>query len=146
MLVGIVQAVPVNLPVTLAGCPVIVTFLPGCPIFILRRIPYVRIVAGEILPVVRSRILAVVIQFGAAVHGVFEKRTGSEFHVVLYLEIPSEQCTRLIVVHHAAVTLLAILVAPVGIVLVIIGQPVSLISAGSLLGTLCGVAPSGKVQ
>ncbi len=146
LLVGVVELVPVDLAVALAGRPVVVTVLPGVPVGPLFLFPHVHVAAGEVLPVVGSGVLSVVVEFGAAVHRVLEERAGGQLHVVLYLEIPCEERAGLVVVHHAAVALLAVLVAPVGVVLAVIGQPVCLVGAGPLLCALCGASPGGEVQ
>lgn len=90
--------------------------------------------------------MAVIVQTRCAVHRIFGKGAGGQLHLVIDLEIPGQQGTGLKVVDDTAGTLLAVLVTPVGIVLTVVGQPVSLVGRGTLLSAFSGITPGGEVQ
>ena len=147
LLIGEIQFVEVNLAVTDAGHPVVTALLP-CSILVSCSgiAPHVIVIGREVLPVIGSRVLPIIVQACGTVFGILGKGAGGEFHSLIDLIIPGQQHTGLVIVHHAAGTLLTILIAPIGVVLAVVGQPVSLIGAGSLLCTFCGIAPGGQIQ
>ena len=149
LLIGVVELVPLNLPV-LFGCrPEVIAVLPGCEVVVaaVGQAPYIVVVAGEGLPVVGFGIQGVVVlQARTAVHAVLAIEGGHELQVVVDLEVPGEQGRRLEGVHHARVAFLAILIAPVGVVLVVVGEPVSLIGADALLSALRGRSPGAEAE
>ena len=76
VLVGIVEAVPVDLAVSLRSLPVVVCILPVgesliCTVSLVVLIPHIEVAAGQILPVVRLRVVRVVIvELRALIHRV----------------------------------------------------------------------------
>ena len=69
---------------------------------------------------------------------------GGQRGVVADGPVPGEQRGGLEIGHHARVAFLAVLVSPIGVVLVVVGYPVHLVGHGTLRGALRGVAPSGE--
>ena len=148
LLVGEVELVEVNLAVGLRTRPQVVGIEP-CVVLVAggsRSAPHVVVVRGEALPVVGVRVGARVVELRGAVHGVAADGAGGQLHAVVNLEVPGEYGRGLVVVHDAAGALLAVLVAPVGVIQAVVGQPVGLVGRGTLLGALRGVAPRGQVQ
>ena len=149
--VGIIEPVPLNLPVLLAAPP-----CDGClpvgvclcrPVACIALVPYVVEAAREVLPVVRLRIFAVVVvQLGALVHRVFGEEACCQFRLLADVPVPCEDGGRCEVVDDAAVALVSVLVAPVRIVLIVVGKPVSLVRTRSLRGALGRVAPCRQGQ
>ena len=76
VLVSIVEAVPVDLAVSLRSLPVVVCVLPVgeslvCTVSLVVLIPHIEVAAGQILPVVRLRVVRVVIvELRALIHRV----------------------------------------------------------------------------
>ena len=60
--------------------------------------------------------------------------------------VPSHHHRRSKVVDNARVALLAVLIAPVGVVEIAVGQPVALVGGSALSGPLSGVAPGDDAQ
>ena len=146
--VGKIERVEINLACCLSRCPSVIAGPEGILVVVaaVGVAPHVVMVGGEVLPVVGGGVGAVVVEFGTAVHGIFEVGACGELHAGVDFEVPREQCAGLIVVHHAAAALLSVLIAPVGVVEAVVGQPVGLVGAGSLLGALRGVSPCGQVE
>ena len=91
--VGIIEAIPVNLAVGLACCPVVVRVVPTleCRRVVAQRvsIPDVVVAAWQVLPVVWLRILSIgIVELGALVHRVLAKDRGGELHLVVDVPVP----------------------------------------------------------
>ena len=147
VLVSIVEAVPVDLSVSLRCAPVVVRCLPVfvsllCAIRVVVAVPYVVVARRQVLPVVRMRVVGVVVvELCALVHRVFAEERRSEFRVLVEVPVPCEDGARSEVVHDARVALLAVLVAPVGVVVAVVGEPVDLVRCSTLCRALRRVAP-----
>ena len=148
LLVGKVKFVKIDLTCLRTALPVFLGGIVGIPVIVaaVGLSPHIVVVGREVLPVVRSRVSSAVIQFGAAVQLVAHHGTGCQLHVVFNLVVPCQQCCGSIVIYYSAGSLLAVLVAPVGIVLAVVGEPICLVGTCTLLCALCGVAPCGQVQ
>ena len=148
--VGPVEAVPVDLPGILriaqqvVGSAEVGQRLVGA-ILVVGGIPHVEVAAGEVFPVVRLRVLrVVVVEAGTLVDTVFAQQRRGEACAVVDFPVPGEECRRCEVEHHAGVAHLAVLIAPIGVVLVVVGKPVTLVGGSTLRGALGRVAPGGQ--
>ena len=146
LLVGKVHHVPVDLTVGLGRGEVVVDI--HIARYLIRggrvvEVPHVVCRAGQLLVVVGARVggIAVPSECRGAVLAVLHGYSSGELTVFVYIEVPSGKECRLEGVYHTGIALHAVLVAPVGIVIVRTGQGVSLLGGGTLLGTLGGHLP-----
>ena len=148
LLVCKVQLVKIYLTCLRTALPVLLGRIVGIQIVVaaLRSTPHVIVVGWEALPIVGRRISAAVVQLGAAVQLITHHGAGCQLHPVVYLPIPCKHHCGSKVIHHSTGALLATLIPPVGVVQAVVGQPVCLVRAGTLLGTLRRIAPGGEVQ
>ena len=91
--VGIIEAFPVNLTVSLACCPIVVRIVPAleCSRIIAECIciPDIIVATWQILPVVWLWILCVgIVELSALIHRVFTKDRCSELHLVVDVPVP----------------------------------------------------------
>ena len=91
--VGIIEAIPVNLSVGLACCPIVVRVLPAfeCILIVANSvwIPYIEVATWQILPVVWLWVLSIgIVELGALVHRVLAKDRGGELHLVVDVPVP----------------------------------------------------------
>ena len=134
--VGSIESVPVDLSVLLRGLPPVDRALPlregeVCVTHI--TAPDIEIATRQVLPIVGLRVLSIaVVEFRTLVHAVLSEGRGREFQLVADIPVPGEDGRGREVVDDAAVTLLAVLITPVGIVVIIIGEPVGLIRGSTL--------------
>ena len=147
-LIDEIHAVPVDLPISLVGSPIVVkgiVFFEEPRIFgkiIGRILPFgvvnIKGARGQILVIVGAGVVGVAVptECRGAIHGILETGRSGEFHVIVNLPVPSKNGRRLIVVHHASITLLAALITPVGIIIVGVGEPIGLLGGGTLLRAL----------
>ena len=149
--VHVVHTVPVDLSVGLGSRPEVhqvvvlvqqVRVLRQVVRVVLLGIPHVEDAARHILVVVGSRVVSVAApaQCRGAVHGVLEAGRCGELLRVVHFPVPRQDGRRFEVVHHACVALLPVLVTPVRVIVVRVGQPVSLFCRGPLLCALRGRA------
>ena len=148
-LVGIVQTVPVNLPCLFTTCQigtgadkVAVTFCRTSLDVI--GIPHIVVARRHVLPVVRLRVLAVIAELGALIDRVAAHERRRQLRLVVDVPVPGEEKGGCKVVDDTRVALLAVLVAPVGVVVAVVGQPVHFVGRGTLSGALCGVTPGDE--
>ena len=92
------------------------------------------------------RVGAIVVELGGLVLGKFEEGTCGELHVLVDVKVPSSKEAGFNIGNYAAGPLLAVLITPIGIVLIVVGKPVGLVRAGTCRSTFCGVGPGSKVQ
>ena len=112
----------------------------------MRSIPDVVGRAGEFLVVIRTGVggVAIPAERRGAVVAVLERSAGDEAAVVVDVEVPCGDGRRLEGGDDAGVTLHAVLVAPVGVVVVRAGKSEGLLGGCALLGALGGSAPRGE--
>ena len=144
-----VELIPVDLSVRLVGRPVLAKCFPLFEQEILvRHVVFVRIAAravasphvaharGEVLIIVRSRIVSIAIpsQRRPAVEriGVAQVRSQSRV-VVVAVPVPREDTCGSEGAHHARIAFFAVLVTPVWVVVVRVGQPIGLFCRSRLL-------------
>ena len=146
--VGGIELVEVNLTVGLGSRPPVNGALPlgQCKLIVAHvAVPHLVVAARHVLPVVGLRVLGVaVVELCALVHAVLAEGRRGKRHLVGDVPVPGKDGRGSEVVHHARVALLAVLVAPVGIVVIVVGEPVGLVGRGALRGALGGVAPCGE--
>ena len=147
-LIDEIHAIPVNLTVGLVGSPIIIKgivffqepriFVKVIGIVLPVSVVNIKGAGGQILVIVGARVVSVAVptECRGAIHGILESGRSGEFHVVVNLPVPSKDGRRLIVVHHACIALLAALIAPVGVVIVGVGEPIGLLGGGTLLRAL----------
>ena len=144
--VSIDELVEVDLAVAFTASQILAGVLPvsQCELSVLHvaAVPHIVEVARQPFVIVRLRILRVVIvELRAGIHAVLSEERGCQLVVVVDIPVPSEDSRRSKVTHHSAVTLLTVLPAPIGIVLIVVGQPIHLIGRRSLRTALGGVTP-----
>ena len=92
------------------------------------------------------RISAAVVELGALVLGKFEEEACGELHVFLDVEVPCGKYARLEVIDDAAGSLLASLIAPIRVVLIVVGKPIGLVRTCTGRSSFRWAAPCGKVD
>ena len=155
--VHVVHSVPVDLSVCLGAGPEVhevvvlseeVRVLGEVFRIVLFGVVHVEDGARQVLVVVRSGGVGIAApaECGGAVHRVLEAGGRGELLGVVDFPVPGEDGRGLEVVHHAGVALLPSLVAPVGVVVVGVGEPVGLLGRGTLLGAFRGRAEGDEAQ
>ena len=137
--------------VILASLPILNRIIPNVPVVCIVTIgevaPNIEVGARHILPVIWLRVLGVVVvQLGALVHRVFAIYRGGELQLVVDVPVPCCDGRRSEVVDNARVALMTILIAPVRVVVIVVGEPVSLVGRSTLGRALGRVAPGRETQ
>ena len=86
----------------------------------------------------------VVVQLRALIHTVSAEHGSRQFVVVRNLPVPGKESRRRKVVHDARVALLAVLIAPVRIVVPVVSHPIHLVGTCTLGCTLRRVTPCSE--
>ena len=147
-----VELIPIDLSVGLVGRPMLAK---GLPLFeqevLVRHVVFVRTAAravaaphiahgrGEVLIVVRAWIVGIAVptERSAAVERISIAQVSRHAHIVVIgLPVPRQDARGGKGSHHARITLFAVLVTPVWVVVVRVGQPIGLFCRRRLLRTL----------
>ena len=136
--VGGIKAVPVNLACRLVVLQEVVGFhevavaLVGAVVGVV-HVPYIIITAREVLPIVGLGVVGiVVVQTGALVHGILAMERRGEPGRTIDVPIPCQHGAWSEVVDDTGVAHLAVLISPIGVVLPVVGYPITLVGAGAL--------------
>ena len=82
------------------------------------------------------------LQSGTLVNRVAASQRCCQFGLLIDVPVPRQQQGGRKVVDNARVTLLTVLVAPVGVIVTVVGQPIHFVGSGTLSCTFRGVTPS----
>ena len=149
--VSIVKSIPLYLAIFL-DFPPVNSCIPiskclRCAVASVLLVPYVVIATWQVFPIIGLWIVGiVVVQLGAFIHRILSKQACRKLCFVVNLPIPSEDSCWSEVVYYTAVATMAVLVAPIRVVLVIVSQPINLVGACSLRCTLGGIAPCREAE
>ena len=147
LLVSIVHAVEVQLTVSLAAHH-IVAGTPEISIASLRTsalvvaVPYIVVARWHVLPVVGLWLLYImIVQARVLIYRIATSQHSGKLGFLVDVPVPREHHAWLEVVNDTRTALLAVLVAPVGVVVTVVGQPVHFVCRSTLSGALSGVTP-----
>ena len=142
--VDVVHLIPIDLTIGFGGGPIVnqcVVLLKQIGVFgqvvgiVLVGVPNVEHAARQIFVVVGTRVVSIAApsQSRCAVHAVLEAGRRNEFLVFVDVEIPCQDGSRFEVVHHAGIALFPVLITPVGVVIMRVGQPIHFLGGCRLL-------------